>query len=96
MSGTPAFEGDKVRSCSDVKRWLYRDLVQRGAISQGASMGFSTVLRDPINLFMLLLRAKEWTANAPVSAIIRLPIAVMFRRQSVRLGFSMPPNTFGP
>lgn len=87
---------DQVRSWSDVKRWLLRDLVQRGAIKPGASLGLGAMLRNPINMFMFLLRAKEWTVNARVPAILRLSVAVMFRRQSVRLGFSIPPNTFGP
>lgn len=90
--GTPS----RVRSWGDVKRWLRRDLVQRGAIRQDAALGPGPLLRDPINLFMFLLRAKEWTVNAKVPAIISFPVAVMFRRQSVRLGFSIPPNTFGP
>lgn len=87
---------DRVRSWGDVKRWLRRDLVQRGAIAPGTSVGLAALFRDPVNLFMFLLRAKEWTVNTRVPAIIRLPLAVMFRRQSVRLGFSIPPNTFGP
>lgn len=90
------FAPDQVRSWGDVKRWLHRDLVQRGAIAPGTSLGPAAVLRDPVNVFMFLLRAKEWTVNARVPAIIRLPVAVMFRRQSVRLGFTIPPNTFGP
>lgn len=59
-------------------------------------MGLAALLRNPVNLFMFLLRAKEWTVNARVPAIIRLTVAVLFRRQSLRLGFSIPPNTFGP
>tara|TARA_R110002012_G_scaffold203736_1_gene373141 strand:+ start:24704 stop:25378 length:675 start_codon:yes stop_codon:yes gene_type:complete len=99
MSNSPGLnEGatDQVQSWSDVKRWVHRDLVQRGAIKPGASLGLGVLLRHPINMFMFLLRAKEWTVNARVPAIIRLSVAVMFRRQSMRLGFSIPPNTFGP
>jgi len=99
MSDTQASDlgaRSRVRTWSDVKRWLHRDLVQRGAIRPGAALEPGPLLRDPINLFMFLLRAKEWTLNARVPAIIWLPVAVMFRRQSVRLGFSIPPNTFGP
>ncbi len=93
-SGTGALP--RVRSWNDVIAWLHRDLVQRGAIQHDAATGLGVILRDPVNLFMFLLRAKEWTVNAPVPAIIRLPVALLFRRQSVRLGFSIPPNTFGP
>jgi len=87
---------DRVCSWEDVKRWLNRDLVQRGAIRPGQPLRPGPLLRDPVNLFMFLLRAKEWTVNAKVAGIIRFLVALMFRRQSVRLGFSIPPNTFGP
>ncbi len=99
MNGTSECDGGaaaQVRSWGDVKSWLYRDLVQRGALRQGATLRIGVLMRDPINLFMFLLRAKEWTVNTHVMAIVRLTVAVGFRRQSVRLGFSIPPNTFGP
>lgn len=99
MSEVPSLDerpATRVHCWSDVKRWLHRDLVQRGAIQPGDTVGPVTVLRDPVNLFMFLLRAREWTVNVWVPAFVRLPVAVMFRRQSVRLGFSIPPNTFGP
>jgi serine O-acetyltransferase len=79
-----------------VKYWLHRDLVQRGAITPDCPLRPWSLLRDPVNLFMFLLRAKEWTVNARVPAVVRFSVAVLFRRQSVRLGFSIPPNTFGP
>ena len=86
----------QVRSWRDVKHFLHRDLVQRGAIMPTSPLSISVLLRDPINLFMIILRIKEWSINAPFPAIFRLLVALIFRRQSVRLGFSIPPNTFGP
>lgn len=85
-----------IRSWRDMKYWLHQDLVQRGAIRPNHPLKLRPILCDPVNLFMFLLRAKEWTVNARVSATIKLPVAVLFRHQSVRLGFSIPPNTFGP
>jgi len=93
-SDAPA--GALICSWTDMKFWLRRDLFQRGALKEGVTLGLGVLLRDPINMFMFLLRAKEWTVNARVSALVRLPVALMFRRHSIRLGFSIPPNTFGP
>lgn len=85
-----------MQSWSHVIQWLHQDLVQRGVVGPDQSVWLGALLRDPVNMFMFLLRAKEWTVNARVPLFLRLPIAVMFRHQSVKLGFSIPPNTFGP
>ena len=75
--------------------WLKRDLVQRGAIRINDKISLLVFLHDPLNYFMCLLRLKEWSVNAKVSFLFRWPIAYLFRRQSIKLGFSIPPNTFG-
>lgn len=87
---------EKVRSFKQARVWVKRDLVQRGALTPNGRITIAILLRDPINLFMLLLRLKEWTANARTPVLVRLVIAVLFRRQSIKLGFSIPPNVFGP
>jgi serine O-acetyltransferase len=45
---------------------------------------------------MLLLRLKEWTVNTTTPHPVRAVIAALFRHQSIKLGFSIPPNVFGP
>lgn len=87
-------DNDRIRSIEDVRRWLRRDLVQRGAIAPEGAITVGCFLRDPVNYFMLLLRLKEWTVNARVPLPLRLPIALLFRRAQIRLGFAIPPNTF--
>jgi serine O-acetyltransferase len=57
-------------------------------------IGFGVILRDPINYFMLLLRFNELSRNGAMVLPLRLIIRFLFRRQSVRLGFSIPPNVF--
>lgn len=85
-----------VLSWQDFKYFLRRDLVQRGAIAPSARLNPIVLLKDPINLFMFILRIKEWSTNSPFPAIFRILVAFIFRSQSIRLGFSIPPNTFGP
>ena len=87
---------EKVRSIKCAWAWLKRDLVQRGAIAPNGQVTITVLLRNPINLFMLLLRLKEWTVNTRTPVLVRLAIAALFRRQSIKLGFSIPPNVFGP
>lgn len=87
---------EKIRSFRHVRTWVKRDLVQRGAIAPDGRITIAILLRDPVNLFMLLLRLKEWTTNGRAPVLVRLAIAVLFRRQSIKLGFSIPPNVFGP
>lgn len=86
----------KVRNFGQAKVWLKRDLVQRGAVTPNGTVSLRVLLRDPVNLFMALLRLKEWTVNCSVLLPLRILIAIMFRWQAVRLGFSIPPNVFGP
>lgn len=85
-----------VLSWQDVKYFLRCDLVQRGAIASSAQLNPIVLLKDPINLFMFILRFKEWSTNSPFPSIFRILVAFIFRSQSIRLGFSIPPNTFGP
>lgn len=93
---TTKVPADKVRSFGQAKVWLKRDLVQRGALTPNGVVSMWMLLRDPVNMFIALLRLKEWTVNGRVVLPLRILIAIMFRRQAVRLGFSIPPNVFGP
>lgn len=44
-------------------------------------------LCDPVNLGRFFLRTKEWRVKSQVRAIIRMLVAVLLRRQSVKLRF---------
>jgi serine O-acetyltransferase len=88
--------GCRIARFADVTTWLTRDLVQRGVIRPSGAISAAVLLRDPINWFMFLLRMKEWTVNCAVFPLLRFIVAILFRRQSIRLGFSIPPNVFGP
>jgi serine O-acetyltransferase len=64
--------------------------------SRGAPLTVRTWLFDPVLRFQVLMRLDEWLLNTGKPFILRLPFLLWFRRLSVRLGFSMGPNIFGP
>ena len=86
----------RIGTWSDLRSWLRRDLIQRGALLTGGRITTWLILSDPINYFMTLLRLNELSRNARMLLPLKLLIRILFRRQSVKLGFSIPPNVFGP
>jgi serine O-acetyltransferase len=85
----------RIQSRTQAIYWLRCDLVQRGALaSLESNITLWVILRDPINYFMLLLRLNELSRNAAMVLPLQLIIRFLFRRQSLRLGFSIPPNVF--
>jgi serine O-acetyltransferase len=51
---------------------------------------------DPVFRFTVFLRINEYLQNTNRSLLIRLVPLLYFRKLSIRLGFSVPPNVFGP
>lgn len=86
----------RIGSWLDLRVWLRRDLIQRGALLKDGKITVWLIIRDPINYFMMLLRLNELSRNTRMLLPLKLLIRILFRRQSIRLGFSIPPNTFGP
>jgi len=85
----------RIKSRAQPIDWLRHDLVQRGVLaSLNCRITIWVILRDPINYFMLLLRFNELSRNGAMFLPFCLIIRFLFRRQSVRLGFSIPPNVF--
>lgn len=64
--------------------------------SRGAPLTLRGWLLDPVQRFQVLMRLDEWLLNTGQPKLLRLPLLLWFRRLSVRLGFSMGPNIFGP
>lgn len=64
--------------------------------SMGVRLGARTLLLDPVARFTLVMRIYEYLLNTGKPALVRIPILLLFRRMSVRLGFSLGPNIFGP
>jgi len=73
------------------KAYVRADLASRGG--GGLARNF---LLDPVARFTILLRLHEFLINRRFPLLLRLPIHLWFRSLSVRLGFSIGPNIFGP
>lgn len=80
-----------IKSLSDLKNYIHADL---------SSMGYKTALipwiKDPVVRFVYLLRIHEYLINTRKILPIRLIFAFLFKRTSIKLGFSVGPNIFGP
>jgi serine O-acetyltransferase len=80
-----------IRSWSDLQTYLRAD-----ALSRGDARRARAFVVDPVARFTVLLRVHEYLLNTGKPALFRLPVLIWFRRLSVRLGFSVGPNIFGP
>ena len=80
-----------IENWADLKSYCRADFA-----SLGQPLKPRTVLIHPVARFTLLMRFYEYLLNTRKPALLRLPFLFWFRRMSVRLGFSVGPNTFGP
>lgn len=80
-----------VRSWADFRAYVTADRISR----RGGNL-VRAFLWDPRARFAILMRFNEWLLNAGWPWIVRAPGIVWYRRLSVRLGFSIPLNIFGP
>ena len=89
-----------IDSKSAYRRYLEADWVALGA--PGAGRRWRKVLHartNPIWAFQRSLRRLEYASNCRPGLLFapwRLWLRVRFRRASIRLGFTIPPNVFGP
>lgn len=80
-----------------IANWAdFRAYVRADCKSRGAPLTLRNWLFDPVLRFQVLMRLDEWLLNTSKPRLIRFPLLLWFRRLSVRLGFSMGPNIFGP
>jgi serine O-acetyltransferase len=79
-----------IRSYEDYKRYLQADRAALGIRSKWA------FLYDEILQFQRLLRKVEFLTNCKKNLIRRAIAVYRFRRLSIKLGFSIPINVFGP
>lgn len=75
----------------ELKRYIQAD-----AASRGVRSFVRAFVLDPIFRFTVYLRLNEYLVNAKFGPIPRILPWWLFRRLSVRLGFSVPINVFGP
>jgi serine O-acetyltransferase len=74
----------------------FRSYVRADFASRGDTRLLRAFVVDPVARFTVLLRLQEYLINSGQPALLRIPFLVWFRRLSVRLGFSVGPNIFGP
>ena len=75
----------------DYKYYLSSDLR-----SMGVNISLKSWVMDPVFRFVFLLRLFEYCNNTNKSKIIQYIVLFWFRSISVKLGFSIGPNIFGP
>jgi len=80
-----------IESWGDFKAFVRADFKSRGQ-----ALSLRTWLLDPVARLTWLMRLEEYLLNSGWPALLRAPITFWFRRLSVRLGFSIGPNIFGP
>lgn len=81
-----------IKSWTECKAYIRADHRSRGS---DRSLARDFVL-DPIVRFTVLMRVNEWLVNRGSARLVRLPLWFWYRRLSIRLGYSIPLNVFGP
>ena len=79
-----------INSYEDYKRYLQADRIALGVRSRWA------VFTDEILQFQCQLRKVEFLTNCKKSSARRFLAVYRFRKISIKLGFSIPINVFGP
>ncbi len=79
-----------IKSYEDYKRYLQADRLALGVRSRWA------FLYDEIFQFQCLLRKVEFLTNCHKNSVRRMIAVYRFRKISIKLGFSIPINVFGP
>lgn len=80
-----------IYSINDLKRYMRADLSNMGYTNHARA-----TLLDPVARIIVLMRVNEYLLNSGKASFVRLPALLWFRRLSVRLGFSLGLNIFGP
>ena len=80
-----------IKSLDDFKYYLNSDLV-----SMGVRLTPKSWIMEPVVRFVLLMRLCEYCRNTDKPRLIQYIVLFWFRALSVKLGFSLGPNIFGP
>lgn len=87
----PATPENRIRNWRDCKAFIAADYHSRS----GRRPVFE-FLFNPVARFLVLMRLLEWQQAIGVPFLLRAPMTLWFRRLSLRLGFSISLNVFGP
>lgn len=80
-----------IGSLQELQRWIAMDASARESTSL-----IRAFVRDPVFRFTVLLRINEYLLNRRALLLARAVPKLWFNRLSIRLGFSVPLNVFGP
>lgn len=80
-----------IQSWADFKAFVRADFR-----SKPKPLSLRTIVLDPGSRFTLVMRLYEYVQNTRKPWLIRWPVIFYFRRLSIRLGFNLGPNIFGP
>lgn len=64
--------------------------------SMGVRISIKSYMLDPVTRFVIVMRLYEYVKNTHKSVLLLYPITLWFRCLSLKLGFSLGPNIFGP
>ena len=89
-----------IKSKSDYKNYLKKDKVALGVKSSNIENRIIQFISpNPIWTFQKRLRKFEYYGNCKNNGILKIYVyylRYLFKKTSVKLGFSIPPNVFGP
>lgn len=74
----------------------YLDYLEADRISLNKTKNLKDLLFDDVWKFQRLMRKLEYLSNCDKSKVLRVVYTFLYRRQSRKLGFSIPKNVFGP
>ncbi len=80
-----------IASYNDYVKYLEAD-----RISLGRKGGYRASFFDAVWRFQILMRTLEYCANCKRNRLFRVLVSMLYRRECIKLGFTIPINTFGP
>ena len=80
-----------IETYEDLRSYIVADLK---SIGQGLSL--KSWIMNPVLRFTIVMRINEYCLNTRKPYLFRFPILYWFRKLSLKLGFSLGPNIFGP
>ncbi len=81
----------QINSRKDLKYYINSDLY-----SMGAKLSLKAIMFDPLIRFVIISRYLEYLTNTKKNRVLLAFVKLYYRRLSIRLGFSLGPNIFGP
>ena len=80
-----------IKSFDDLKSYIAADLA-----NNGQRLNLRTWIMNPVLRFTIVMRILAFCQNTNKSLLLRIPMLLWFRRLSLKLGFSIGTNVFGP